>query len=336
MQYPVAGPSLHSLACPARRRALQLTLAAAAAAGPWARVAAAAGTAAEDAVRGLAVLYPEIGEPYRSVFAGIMAGIDERAHARVPGLAVGPAASPQELQAELRRREVRAVIALGRNGLRVAAQLDRSVGVVAGGVLSVPESEAERAQVVSLAPDPGLLFTRIRSLLPAARRVIVAHDPRHNAWLMRLAREAARAQGLELVAAEAGDLRGALRAYEEWLGTMQPRRDVLWLPQDPTTVDDSTVLPLVLREAWNQNLAVVSSNAAHVRRGALMALYPDNAGLGRTLAAGAIDFLGHGPPPRGLQALKDVLMAMNTRTARHLGLDPEALPQRADLLFPER
>ena len=58
----------------------------------------------------------------------------------------------------MRRLEVRVAIVLGRNGLKAADTLDRDIGVVAGGVLSLPESPARAFSVHSLAPDPGLLL----------------------------------------------------------------------------------------------------------------------------------------------------------------------------------
>jgi putative ABC transport system substrate-binding protein len=291
--------------------------------------------APDDATRAIAVIYPDIGEPYRSVFSTIIDGIEDQTKGRIASYPVSANVNTQELAADLRRRDVRAVIALGRNGLKVASTLDRNLGIVAGGVLSVPESEAQGLSVLSLAPDPALLFAKLKTLMPSARRVVVVYDPRQNAWLIKLAREAAKAQGLELAAYEAEDLKTAVRAYQETLSNAAPKRDVLWLPQDSTTVDEATVLPLVLQEAWNHNLAVFSSSVTHVKRGALFSLYPNNAELGRALAGWALGYLSSGTAFRGVRPLKEVLVAVNTRTANHLGINLNALQQRFDMVFPE-
>jgi putative ABC transport system substrate-binding protein len=292
----------------------------------------------DDAGRaGIAVVYPDIGEPYRSVFATIIEGVEDRVRGKIFGVPVAMGANPPSLSDELRRRNVRTVIALGRSGMKIAANLDRQVNVVAGGVLSVPESEAQGMMVQSLAPDPALLFARLKAFVPGAKRVIVVYDPRQNDWLIRLAREAAKNQGLELQAFEADDLKTAVRRYQEVLGTANPKRDVLWLPQDSTTVDESAVLPLVLREAWSQSLVVFSSSVVHVRRGVLFSLYPDNAEIGRYLAGAALASMQAGATPvRGIQALKQVLTAVNTRTAEHLGVDLRASQQRINLVYPEQ
>jgi putative tryptophan/tyrosine transport system substrate-binding protein len=75
----------------------------------------------------------------------------------------------------------------------------------------------------------------------------------------------------------------------------------------------------------------------HVRRGVLFALYPDNAEIGRYLAGAALATLSsRSPQPRGIQALKQVLTAVNTRTADHLGIDLRASEQRIHLVLPEQ
>lgn len=301
-----------------------------------------AGTAIRLAAAGgnigpIAVLYPEIGEPYRSVFAKIIEGIEDRTKNKVASYAVGGNFNAQEMSGELKRQDIQVVIALGRNGLKAANSLDKGIGVVVGGVISAPDANTRVGTVLSLAPDPALLFARLKTISPRTQRVFVVYDPRQNDWLIKLAHEAARAQGIELVAQEAADLKGALALYQNILAGADTRRDALWLPQDSATVDESTVLPLVLQESWSKGLVVFSSNVTHVRRGALFALYPNNVELGRNLAASALGLAAGTPAGRGTLPLRDVLTAFNTRTASHLGLNVSAAQQRGfDLLFPEQ
>ncbi len=294
-----------------------------------------AAAAALQPGRGIAVIYPDIGEPYRSVFAKIIEGIEEQARSRVPSFAVGAGQSPQEIASELRRQDIRVVIALGRMGLKMTSGLEREIGVVAGGVLSIPEADARNILVHSLAPDPTLLFVRLHVFMPAAKRIFVVYDPNQNAWLMRVAKEAARARGLELVSYEASDLKTALRLYQDIFASMDSRRDALWLLQDSSTVDEASVLPLVLQETWSRNLVFFSSSVAHVRRGALFSLYPDNREIGRHLANSALGYLSNSQGARGVMPMRAVLLAVNVRTAGHLGIDL-AGRQSFDLVFPEQ
>jgi len=309
----------------------QETQMAAAASGSFIKLAA-------TGVGNVAVLYPDIGEPFRSVFSKIIEGVEDRTKSRVVSYAVGPNMNIQDLSGELRKQDVRVVIALGRNGLKAANSLDRdNIGVVAGGVLAVPESDARGISVFSLAPDPGLLMSRLKAMAPQIKRVHVIYDPKQNGWLISLARDAARSHGLELVAQEAGDLKSALGLYQAWLANADPKRDALWLPQDSTTVEESTVLPLVLQESWNRNLTVFSSSLGHVKRGALFSLYPNNLELGRNLAGSALNYLNaRDTSSRGLLPLREVLVAVNIRTAGHLGLDLGYKSQQTfDMVFPE-
>jgi putative ABC transport system substrate-binding protein len=281
---------------------------------------------------GIAVLFPDVGEPYRSVFEQILAGIEDKAGNRVSNIPVRTNVDSGDLSSELRRQNIRVVIALGKHGVRASAGLDGKVDVVAGAVLSVGEAEVRDNTVITLAPDPALLFARLKALAPDTRRVTVIYSPQ-NDWLIRLARIAAKSQGFELNALPADDLKTALHLYQEFLAG-STHTDALWLPQDNITVEESTIVPLVLRETWNREIPLFSSSLAHVRRGALFSLYPDNQELGRALASTALAYLGGSRPAKGLQPLRGVLAAVNTRTAGHLGINLNQ--QRFDMLLPDR
>ena len=293
------------------------------------------GAARTPASGGIAVIYPDLGDPYRSIFAQIIGGIEDKTKGRVVTIPIGVEVNATELNDTLRRQGVRVVIALGRQGMKAATVLDRNIGVVVGGVLAAQSSEARNMQVHVLSPDPALLFSRLKEMMPKVRRVFVVYDPRQNAWMMRVAKEAARAQGVEFIAHDAQDLRSAMRAYQEIFANADPRHEALWLPQDSTTVEESTVMPLVLQESWSRNLAVFSSNFGHVKRGALFSLYPDNAELGRRLGASALAMLASGASDgSGMAPLREVLIAVNLRTAKHVGANASR-DQGFDTMYPE-
>lgn len=285
---------------------------------------------------GLAVLYPDLAEPYRTVFTQIIQGIEEKSPAKVERLAIAAPNDTGAVSGELKQRGVKTVIALGRNGLKLANALGPDIAIVGGCVLEVPEEEAKNEVVLSLAPDPALLFNRLKSLAPSVARVFVVYDPAQTGWLVALAQKAGKAKGIEVVGRPVADLKAALLDYKDILAGIDPRRDAVWLPQDTTTVEESTVVPLLLQEAWNRQFVLFSSNIGYVRRGALFALYPDNKGLGHSLAALAAEVTA-GQRRTGLLPLDDVLMGVNVRTADHLGLTlSKAEQQSFDLVFPER
>ncbi|HEY0845127.1 MAG TPA: ABC transporter substrate binding protein [Noviherbaspirillum sp.] len=284
----------------------------------------------------VAVIYPDIGEPYRSVFAKIIEGVEDGTTLPVRSYPIRADQDLSVLNAQLKRNSTKVVIALGRQGLKASAGLDRDIPVVVGGVLAVPEAENRSLTGVSLTPDPALLFARLKGLLPGVRRVQVVYNPQQNDWLIRIARDAAKMHGIELIAHEARDLGTAARTYENIFAGGDARRDAVWLPQDSTTVDETTILPLVLKESWNRNIPVFSSSFLHVKKGALFALYPNNLELGRTLANSALAAMSGDTRRRGVLPLREVHTAVNLRTASHIGLSIGDQQQRSfDFIFPE-
>ena len=283
----------------------------------------------------LAVLYPDLGEPYRSIFAKIVEGIEDKSRMPVISIPLGSKLEANELNAQLKRGGVKVVIALGRQGMKLASALDREIAVVVGGVLNIPENESRSLSGVSLMPDPVLLFARLKSLLPSVKRVIVVYDPKNNEWLIKLARDAARQQGLELVTYEAKDLASAAHQYETAFASAD-KRDAFWLPQDSTTVEEGSILPLVLRESWSRGIPFFSSSFLHAKKGALFALYPNNLELGHSLALAAQNAVSGEGRKAGVSLLREVLVAVNLRTASHIGLNIDYQSQRSfDSIFPE-
>lgn len=293
----------------------------------------ASGVVRADSAGIIAVVYPDVGEPYRAVFQKILEGLESRLRGRVVTIAVGTRPTAQELGDDLRRQDVRVVVALGRQGLTAVSGLEQKFPVVAGAVVNVPEADLRSVTLHSLAPDPGLLFQRLKTFLPEVKRVFVVFDPASSAWQIRLARDAAKAQGLDLVVTEVADLKAAARAYRSIFEMADPHRDAIWLLQDPLGAEESTVLPFVLEEGWTRSVPVFSSNLAHVRRGALFTLYPDNEEHGRRLGSTALGLLA-GNAPVGPQPLKEVLLAVNQRSAHHLGINVNPRQQGIDLILP--
>ncbi len=283
----------------------------------------------------IAVIYPDISEPYRTVFAQIIAGIEDKTNMRSVNYAVGSNVDSDELKNALLQQDAKVVIALGRQGMKIAGTLDRNMGVVVGGVITAPEQDPRNLPLISMSPEPELLFAQLKQLSPGMRRVFTVYDPRQNDWMIQRAKAAADKQGLELRAYEAQDLRSAVGRYQEIFAAADNRQDALWLLQDSTTVEDGSVLPLVLQESWARGLTVFSSSFGHVKRGVLFSLYPDNNKLGRHLAEMALAFLASGDyREHGMILLREVLTAINLRTAKHLGVNSRR-QQDFDTAFPD-
>ena len=284
----------------------------------------------------IAVLYPNVSEPVRSAFISMIRGIEERIRVRVRSYAVDPRTDAADLNAQLKRSNTRVVIALGRQGLAAASSLDPAILVLVGGALLLSDAEIVNVNGISLTPDPAMLFGRLRSLLPEVRRVVVVYDPRKTEWLLRLAREAARSQSLELSAYEARDLAQAAQLYSTLIKGADGKRDALWLPHDTTTVEEGTLLPLILKESWDNSVPIFSSNILHAKKGALFAMSPNNVELGKSLATSALGLMAGETRRRGVQPLRELHTAINMRTANHMGLSIGNRQQRTfDFIFSE-
>jgi len=284
----------------------------------------------------IAVLYPNVEMPFRASFISMIQGIEERTRLAVRSYPVDAKVDAAELNAMLKQNGTKVVIALGRQGLNATSGLDREISVLVGGVLLL--SDAENVAGISLTPDPALLFARLHALLPELKRVIVVYNPKNSEWLIKLAREAARSQGLELAAYVASDMARAAQLYPTLIAGADGRRDAVWLPHDSTTVEESTILPLVLRETWNSGVPLFSSNVLHVKKGALFAMVPNNVEMGRTLANSALTLMAE-PRKRGNSGLapsRTLQTAINLRTANHVGLQIGYQQQRSfDFVFPQ-
>lgn len=284
---------------------------------------------------GIAVIYPEIADPYRSIFLRIIEGVEDKLQTKIPSFTISNHLQVIDLQENLKQHNIKVVIALGRQGMRAARLLPKEYGIVVGGVLISNESEARGVAIYTLTPDPGLLFQRLKSLMPGAKRVAVVYDPKQNEWLIKNARQSAKSLGLELQAYEVSDLKGALAKYQDFLSNADPAKDALWLPHDGTTVQDSAILPMILRSAWDRNLHVFSSTLSHVEKGVLFSLYPDNLDMGRTLATLARARL-QGKDTQSILSLREVMAAINVSTASHLGISMSNRKQHFDMFFPEQ
>lgn len=284
----------------------------------------------------IAIIYPDLPEPARTIFTKIIEGIEEQTKTKFRSNAITDKQEAVELYNQLKRNGAKVVIALGGQGLRVAPSFPSDLPVVLGGVISIPEGDSNKFLGISLTPDPALLFSHLKEISPGIKRVIVIYDPKNNEWLLKFARTAAKSQGIELITHEARDLASAARLYESVFASVDSKIDAIWLPQDRTTVDETTILPIVLKESWNRNIPIISSSPVHVKKGILFALQPNYIDLGHNLANSAMAILAGDASKRGMQPLRDVQTALNVRTASHIGLNIGSQQQRNfNFIYPE-
>jgi putative ABC transport system substrate-binding protein len=270
----------------------------------------------------IVVMYPELDEPYRGVFSSIIEGIQEQSKVGVRLLSIGEGSDISQSMGATNLSDASVIIALGRTGLANSEHWRGKVPIVVGALLLTPDKDERGLSGISLAASPDLLLERLHHLAPSVKRVHVVYSPRTSEWLVDIARGVASKFNFQLRAYKSNDIKSSALIYRDILNKSRPGEDAIWLLPDPVAVDNKITLPLLLRGAWNNNVLLFSSNPAHVKRGALFALFPDNKSMGMSLARMAESYLGDDAAEmrNTVIPLRDLEAAINVRTADHIGL----------------
>jgi putative ABC transport system substrate-binding protein len=174
----------------------------------------------------------------------------------------------------------------------------------------------ERVTGASLDIPAEVQFAYVRRLLPAARRVGVLFHPAETGAVVEAARGAASRHGFTLVAkpvAERDDVVAALRALMEEV-------DVVWAVADGHVFTPQATSALILA-SLRRRVPMIGLSIAHVRAGALAALYCDYDDVGEQTAALALRVLqGEAPGRLPVTTPRRIGLALNLRTAEHLGV----------------
>lgn len=285
----------------------------------------------------VAVLYPELQEPYRSVVSSIIEGIQEQMKMPVKLFPLAEDFKAAQLQESIDHQQIAAIIALGRTGLAAAQPWRGEIPIVVGAVLLTPDKKELGIVGISLGADPEIFFTYLEQIAPSVKRVHVVYNPENSNWLIQYARSAANKRNFQLIAYKSDDIKISALIYRDILNKTQPGQDAIWLLPDAVTVDDKIILPLLVKGAWDQGISVFSSNPTHVKRGTLFALFPDNKAMGKSLAkmAGSNSAGNREKMNGNIVLLRDLQAAINVRTAEHIGLSiSDEQRQKFSLVFP--
>lgn len=279
----------------------------------------------------IGVLYPESTPAFLKLYQTIIAGMEQATDVRVQSRAVSEKDSVNQIKSWLESGQSQVVISLGNLPAALTGALAVDMPLIYGaGALNDNNTPG-----VSLASSPGKLFDRLKQLKPDVERVFVVYKPQATGWLLSAGKAAARERGLELIATPSEDIQQAGAAFARILQQIRPGKDAIWLTLDPV-VPVNQLLPVLLREAWDKQLALFSNNPLDVSKGALFALYPDYPAMGRQLAERAKKQRGKNPLPSP-EASEHLNGALNTRTASHLGIALSSQQQQSfHQFYPER
>lgn len=264
----------------------------------------------------IAVLYPEIREPYNQIFVNITLGIEKEYGTKVKVLKLTKKTDINDVNKWLAQHQISGVITLGSKGYSIAQQLKKEIAVVVGAVRIAATSGELNG--ISMFPSPQTVLQEMRRLIPTINKVHFILNPNKQQWLLPWIKSAEQV-GVQLTLHEAKDLTESATRYRDLLNVLDHKKEALWLMSDRAIMDPA-IMSDILEQAWEKNLTVFSNSLADVKRGALFAIYPDNHAMGRSLAKALAKVLLHPNDAPGIILLTDTLIAINQRTAKHLGL----------------
>lgn len=291
----------------------------------------------------IAIFYPEAKEPYRSIYQEIITGSEKAAKQYNPEIhyqkfIINKKFDSETIAENLKKKNIHKVIVLGRLGWKLAKDLNKLVTensskqfhVVSGALPISPNGISG----ISLIADPAYLFNYLNQVASSVKHVHVAYSAR-NTWLIELAQKAAKKQGLKLNLKEVKNTKEAIEFYQHLFDSGISNEDAIWLPLDRVSSHDKIILPLILEKAWTKEVVVFSSKPSHAKRGVLFSTYPDNVALGEHLLV-MVEELDQQPEQKNFAALKSTLLAVNLRTAAHLGFKYSSAQQQLfKLTFPQ-
>jgi putative ABC transport system substrate-binding protein len=234
----------------------------------------------------------------------------------------GDEAKGGEVFERVRRAKPSLIITVG--SLATAAALaETTTEPIVFSMVLYPEQSgftgAGRTRVTGASLDipPDVQFAWVRRLLPSARRLGVVYHPPETGKVVAAARAAAAKHGFTLVARaieERDDPVAAFRALMEDV-------DVVWSVADGHVFTPQATPALILA-SLRRRVPLVGLSTAQVRAGALAALYSDYDDVGAQTAALALKVLqGEAPTSLPVTTPRHIGLALNLRTADHLGLE---------------
>ena len=282
----------------------------------------------------VAVIYPELRAPYNKIYDDIAAGVEQRFNGRTKHFKLTKNYTPQQLNDWVAKNNIQVCVALGVGGEKALAQLTHEIPVVLSGVIK-PKSSNYFG--ISLAASPNKLFNELKKQNSNIKKVIVIYNPQKTEWLIKQARSDATKNNLELVTYKTKSLSESAKIYRNIFARSDINKSAIWLPPDSTAIDNKTILSLILEQSWTKNVTVFSSSPAHVNKGVLFAMYPDNKKLGQSLGEVALAELNGGSKLDKMMPAEDLKIAFNKRTAEHLGIKYRSEDlRRFDAVFPSK
>lgn len=206
------------------------------------------------------------------------------------------------------------ILAVGDAALSATRKIQTTpvVAVMALGIHRLIGSHSNLTGIGMFAP-PERYISLFQSM--NVRRVGIIYNPARSGWYLRLARQAALAAGIELVAREVS----APRETIQQLSTLAGKVDALWMLPDSTAVTRETT-EAYFQFGLQQAVPVISFAANYLGLGASVVLEIDRIAMGRQ-ADDLVAALLRGERPDNLPLgfPEGIAIKTNPNVLRHLG-----------------
>ncbi len=173
-------------------------------------------------------------------------------------------------------------------------------------------------------------FSKIREILPGAKRVGVLYDPAVSGHLVEAAKKVASSMNLELLTLPVSSEKDVVTRMEE----VEGRVDILWSVADPTVFTPQGLRHILL-STLRSRIPFVGLSPSFVKAGALLALSCDYQDVGRQSGEVAVRILAGEVPSRIPTAVpREVSLSVNMNTARQIQVAiSEEVARRAEVFF---
>ncbi len=228
---------------------------------------------------------------------------------------VGVKTFDRDLANIMENGESRVVIAVGSRALFEVRAHHPGVPVVSAMVLRGNDAEPGVRHVDLDIPIAAQLIA-MKSLWPGRMRAGIIRNPAQSRYTAELLETLARKEGFSLLVIDCDGPAHLLKT----MGAFKGRVDFVLCPPDSELYNAVTIKPLVMA-SLEQRLPLVGFSPSFVRAGAAAGIFPDYADLGRQAAEVALRVLRgeeHGAPN---ESPRKVLVAVNQRVARLLGVE---------------
>lgn len=232
----------------------------------------------------------------------------------------GDPARGKTVFAEVRRASPQVIITVGSLATAAALKEDSTVPVVFSMVLYPRHSgflaaPARRVTGASLDIPLDVQFSYMRRLFPATRRVGTLFNETETGPVIEEAKGTAAKHGFELVVRNVDEPARALAEIERLMDEV----DVLWSVADSHVFTPQNTSALILA-TMRRRIPLFGLSTAHVRAGALAALSSDYTDIGKQTAELALAVLSGAEGPVPAAVPRAIGLALNLRTAEHLGV----------------